>query len=142
MAGAQAGAGVSVTLLVGEDEILPVRVALEGFLAAKEGRRPAASGRKIRESRRASSWENETHRAWRLQLRDELVERRSADGGLARELLDGVGAPVIHDARVAVLHQAPHHVCTHAPETDHSELHRCLLLKIRCAGRILSRPEV
>ena len=35
------------------------------------------------------------------------------------------GAEVKGDARVPVLHQAPHHVGAHAAEADHSEL--CLL---------------
>ena len=72
--------------------------------------------------------------ARRFELRDEVVERRSAGGALAGELLDGVRAAVVHDAGVAVLHEAPDHVGAHAPEADHSELHRSSFRRSRRGG--------
>ena len=54
---------------------------------------------------------------------DELVERRRPSRALPAEPGDRLGAAVVHHAGMAGAHQPPHHVRTHAAETDHAELH-------------------
>ena len=57
------------------------------------------------------------------ELPDELLQRGRADGPLGLELLDRVREYVVHDAVVAVPHQAPHDVGAHPAKSDHSQLH-------------------
>ena len=69
-----------------------------------------------------------------------VVERLRAGGALTGEFAHGVGIAVVHDARMAVLHQSPDHVGAHSSQTDHPYLHR------RCTSspllaRPLSRPR-
>src|SRR5882672_2018514 len=52
-----------------------------------------------------------------------IVERVGGGCTFAGELLDGFRAAIVDDAGVAIANQAAHHVGTHPPQTDHSELH-------------------
>src|SRR5258708_4528605 len=59
----------------------------------------------------------------RLELLDQLGERRGARGPLACERGDGVARAVVDDAANSGAHEAAHHVRAHATETDHAEFH-------------------
>ena len=48
-------------------------------------------------------------------------------GFLLGQLLDRLRRPVEDHAVVASLQKPPHHVGAHPAQTDHSELHSCLL---------------
>ena len=58
-----------------------------------------------------------------VELRDEIFQRGRAGRAFLAQLRYGVGAAVVHHARVSAAHQAPHHVGAHAAEADHPELH-------------------
>src|SRR5262249_15356230 len=53
--------------------------------------------------------------------------RERPDGALAHQRLDRATRTVVHHALVPTPHEAAHHVCTHASETDHADLHWNLL---------------
>ena len=54
---------------------------------------------------------------------DEVGERRRTGDTLAVQLADRIGVDVVADALVPRLVQASDHVGSHAPESDHSQLH-------------------
>src|SRR3954466_9201175 len=56
---------------------------------------------------------------------DQLLERRGAGRAGLDRLLDGIGAAVERDDRVAAARKARDHVEAHLAETDESDLHRC-----------------
>src|ERR1019366_282745 len=61
--------------------------------------------------------------------RDEVVERGRAHSALTGYTADRLGREVMDDTLMAAPHQAAHHVRSHAPETDHADLHLCLHLE-------------
>ena len=61
---------------------------------------------------------------WRLQRSRQVFVRRDALGTVLDERPQTLFAPCIDDAVVAVAHEAPNHVASHATEADHCELHR------------------
>ena len=58
---------------------------------------------------------------------DEIHERRGADGLLLHQFRHRLCGPIKHDAVMAALQQAAHHIRSHAAEADHSELHGLVL---------------
>ena len=65
----------------------------------------------------------------RLELGDEFVEARRADGPLLDQRSRRRGMDVVDDAFLAVAQQPPHHVRAHPTQTDHPELHGCLAIQ-------------
>jgi hypothetical protein len=66
---------------------------------------------------------HQPHRARFVELADEIFQRGCTGRAFLAQPRDGLGAAVVHDARVSPAHQAPHHVRAHAAEADHPELH-------------------
>ena len=54
----------------------------------------------------------------------EFGKRSGSAGAFSYEGIHGLRRSIVHHAGVSTPHEAPHHVGTHAPETDHAELHR------------------
>ncbi len=67
-----------------------------------------------------------------VELLGHLLQRADAGGALVGQVLDRVGADVVDDAIVSVLHQAAHDVRSHPPQSDHSELCHCLSSSDAC----------
>jgi hypothetical protein len=61
------------------------------------------------------------------ELPHEIGDRRGADGFGTRQFLDRLRGTVEDDAAMAAGDQAMSHVGAHAAESDHSNLHDCLL---------------
>src|SRR4051812_16740207 len=86
---------------------------------------------------------HEPHRAWPVELRDEVAERSGADRTVLRELPHGLRRDIEDDAIVTALEQTAHHVAAHSAEADHSELHlRLLRLARLCERRALGGDDV
>ncbi len=66
-------------------------------------------------------------RARLFQLLGQLRKRRTADGLLVDELLDGLGRHIEDHALVAARQKSADHVGAHPPQSDHSKLHERLL---------------
>src|SRR6267142_4692100 len=77
-----------------------------------------------------------------LQLLHEIINRAGAGGAFTGKLLNAIRAAVIHNAGVAVFLQAPHHVGTHTPQTDHSELHSVCSCTANCKKKISAQRKV
>ena len=60
------------------------------------------------------------------QFGDEVVHIGGADGTFLLHCLDRIRAHIEDHALVPRAHQSPHHVGAHAPQTNHTQLHRCL----------------
>ena len=61
--------------------------------------------------------------AWLCELLGELRQRSRADGLFLHQLRHRLCRPIEHDALMAALQQAAHHIPAHPAEADHSELH-------------------
>src|SRR6266478_4539814 len=69
-------------------------------------------------------WHHEPDGAGLLEFFYKIIQGSRTGCAFAFQLLDRVGAAVIHDALVAVFLQAPNHVGAHSPQADHPQLHR------------------
>ena len=63
------------------------------------------------------------HRTRRFELPDQVVNRRGPGRALARQLLHVVGASVEDYALMSAPQQPANHVCAHAAQPDHPDLH-------------------
>ena len=81
-------------------------------------------------------------RARLLQSLHEVVERVRARGAFAGKLLHAFRAAVIHDTSVAIFLKPPHHIGTHTPQTDHSQLHSVCSPESNCKKKIPARRKI
>src|SRR3954470_7111781 len=65
--------------------------------------------------------------AGRVELGDEIPDRKRSDRPFPTESFDRFRASIGTDYRMPAAHEAARHVSTHAPETNHSQLHLLLL---------------
>ncbi len=71
-----------------------------------------------------------------LQFLYKIIERSCAGGAFAAQLLHACRAAVIHHAGVVIFLEPSHHVGTHPPQTDHSELHSVCSCQSNCQKKI------
>ena len=64
-----------------------------------------------------------------LKLLYKVLQRGRADRLVVFQFADRFLRPVEHHTLMATFDKAPHHVCTHSAEANHSELHNNLLSK-------------
>src|SRR3954468_4304042 len=76
---------------------------------------------------RSSSGNHGPHCAGRVELGDEILDRRRSDRTFTTESFDRFRASIGNHYRMPAAREAARHVSTHAPETNHSQLHLLLL---------------